>query len=92
MNKITLLVITSIQFINIYVKADVYDLENKRELFVDQRLIEKLDGVEMRLSTPIPSGPVHKFDKPWEGPFSGYSTVIKDNDNYFLYYLSLIHI
>ena len=89
MDKITLLVITSIQFINIYVKADVYDLENKRELFVDQRLIEKLDGVEMRLSTPIPSGPVHKFDKPWEGPFSGYSTVIKDNDNYFLYYRGL---
>ena len=30
-----------------------------------------------------------KFDKPWEGPFSGYCTVIKDGDLYRLYYRGL---
>jgi len=90
MYRVTLfIIILSTQFLNHSGKAEYFELENKRELFIDKHLIEKLDGVEMRLSTPISSGPIHEFDKPWEGPFCGYSTVIKDGDNYFLYYRGL---
>ena len=46
-------------------------------------------GVEIRLEKPRDEGIVHKFDKPWEGPFCGYSTVIKDKDKFYLYYRGL---
>ena len=58
------IIISSTQFLNHSAKADYFELGNKRELFIDKHLIEKLDGVEMRLSTPISRGPIHEFDKP----------------------------
>jgi hypothetical protein len=64
----------------------VIDIGSNRELFVDKYLIDKLDGVRMVLHHPRHEGPVMKFDKPWEGLFSGYCTVIKDGDLYRLYY------
>src|SRR5690606_148828 len=43
-------------------------------------------GVEQRLHHPVNQGKVISFEKPWEGNFSGYATVIKDGDKYRLYY------
>lgn len=62
------------------------ELSNRREIFVDQFLIDRLEGVEMKLHTPVDEGSVLKFDNPWEGPFSGYCTIIKDGDTYRAYY------
>ena len=64
-------------------------LGSNREIFIDDFLIESLKGVEIRLEKPRDEGIVHKFDKPWEGPFCGYSTVIKDKDKFYLYYRGL---
>ena len=65
------------------------NLGSNREIFIDDFLIESLKGVEIRLEKPRDEGIVHKFDKPWEGPFCGYSTVIKDKDKFYLYYRGL---
>src|SRR5690606_8954954 len=59
---------------------------SNRELFVDQYLIEKLNNVTQELHTPVNEGAVLKFDKPWEGNFSGYSTIIKDGTQFKMYY------
>ncbi|MBL9216798.1 MAG: hypothetical protein JNG83_15075 [Opitutaceae bacterium] len=56
------------------------------ELFVDRYLIETLDGAELRLGQPQPREVVLRFDLPWEVPFSGAHTVLKDGDLYRLYY------
>ncbi len=59
------------------------------ELFVDDYLIESLENAELRLQTPIDEGPVIYFDKPWEGFFSAYTTIIKEGDKYRMYYRGL---
>ena len=60
-----------------------------RQLFVDRHLVDAMDGCELVLGTPLDQGPVFQFDAPWEGPFSGYSTVIEDGGRYLLYYRGL---
>lgn len=62
------------------------ELGSRRELFVDRFLIESLDGAELFLHEPRDAGAVIAFDKPWEGLFSGYATVIRDGALLRLYY------
>ena len=69
--------------------AEVLQLGSRRELFVDSFLIAKLDGVQLRLHEPRREGVAVKFDRPWEGGFSGYTTVIKDAERYRMYYRGL---
>lgn len=59
---------------------------NQRELFVDRYLIDKMHNVNQIMHHPVNEGIVLYFDKPWEGNFSGYSTIIKDGDLFRLYY------
>ncbi len=65
------------------------DLASDRELFVDGYLIDSLDGVQHVLSEPRDEGAVFRFDKPWEGPFCGYATVIDRGEDFLLYYRGL---
>ena len=65
------------------------DLGSRRELFVDRYLVHTLDGAVLRLHEPCDEGPVFKFDRPWEGPFCGYCTVIRDKGRFLLYYRGL---
>ncbi|EON77856.1 hypothetical protein ADIS_1775 [Lunatimonas lonarensis] len=57
-----------------------------RELFVDRKLIESLDGAQVILHEPVDQGKVLAFDEPWEGAFSAYVTILKDGDLYRAYY------
>lgn len=66
--------------------ADVVNIGSRRELFVDRYLIDRLQNTELRLGTPVDHGPVLQLDKSWEGAFSGYFTVIHDQDVYRMYY------
>lgn len=69
------------------VADDPVPIGSRRELFVEQALIEKLDGkAELRLHHPVPREIAISFDKPWEGNVSGYPTVIQDGDLYRMYY------
>lgn len=61
-------------------------IADRREIFVDRHLVEKLESVELRMHAPRESGAVLYFDKPWEGRFSGYVTVLRDGDTYRAYY------
>jgi hypothetical protein len=45
-----------------------------------------MTGTELRLAQPYDAGPVHVLDRPWEGRFCGYGTIIKDVSKYHLYY------
>jgi len=65
------------------------DIGSRLELFVDRYIIDRLDGAELRLHEPNPAGVAIRFDKPWEGPFCGYITVIKDGGVFRMYYRGL---
>ena len=67
------------------------DVGSRLELFVDDYLIAKLDGVEQRLQTPRSAGKVLSFDKPWEGVTSDYHVVFKDEGIYRMYYRGSSH-
>ncbi len=58
----------------------------RRELFVDQLLIDRLEGARLELHAPQPREIVLKFDQPWEGLYCGYETVLKDGDLFRFYY------
>lgn len=70
--------------------AEPIDIGSRRELFVDDLLIDKLSGeVELRLHHPTPREIAIVHDAPWEGSGSGYHTVFKDGDIYRLYHRGL---
>lgn len=65
----------------------VAEIGSRRELFVDDYLIERLTGrAELRLHHPQPQEIVIEHDAPWEGSGSGYHSLFKDGDLYRLYY------
>lgn len=68
--------------------SDVEPIELGSELepFFDRYMIDSLDNAIHRLHEPRDEGVVLEFDKPWEGPFSAYCTVIKAADKFQLYY------
>src|SRR5689334_20570900 len=67
----------------------VIDIGTRREIFVDRFLIDTLQGARLELHEPHEEGPVLKFDRPWEGAFSAYVTIIKDGPTYRAYYRGL---
>ncbi len=62
------------------------DIGSRRELFVDDFLIERLNGTTRALHHPVPAGIALRFDLPYEGPFCGYPTVMADGQRFLLYY------
>ncbi len=65
---------------------DVVDIGSRRELFVDRYLIARMEGADLRLGQPVDHGPVLRLDRPWEGAFCGYFTVLDDDGLYRMYY------
>ncbi|MEZ5354264.1 MAG: hypothetical protein R2762_16625 [Bryobacteraceae bacterium] len=70
----------------IAVHAQAIDIGARRELMVDHHLISALRGAELRLQTPRAMGVALKLDRAWEGPFSGYATVIRHQGGFRMYY------
>jgi hypothetical protein len=61
--------------------ADPIAIGSRRELFVDDHLIERLSGrAEQRLQHPQPQDLAITHDAPWEGAGSGYHSVFHDPD------------
>lgn len=65
------------------------DLGSRRELFLDRYLIDSLSRLELRLHRPVDRGPVLAFDKPWEGPFCGYVTILHPGEKYQAFYRAM---
>ena len=69
--------------------AQPLDIASRRELFVDDYLIDKLSGeAEQRLHQPQIQEIVMTHDAPWEGSGSGYHSIFRDGDLYRMYYKS----
>ena len=62
------------------IAADPVAIGSRRELFVDRFLIDKLTNARLHLCEPRDEGIVLRMDRPWEGPQSGYSTVLRDGE------------
>lgn len=62
------------------------DVGSRRELFVDDHLIESLRDARRQLHHPVPREIAIVHDAAWEGAGSGYHSVIRDGDLYRLYY------
>ena len=65
---------------------EVADIGSRLELFVDDWLIDRIDGAALTLHRPVPQDVALVSDRPWEGNDIGYVTVFKDGDLYRMYY------
>jgi len=64
----------------------VLEIGMRRELFVDQCTIARMEGTSLRLHHPVPAGVALRFDEPWAHPSAGYGTVLLDEGRYRSYY------
>ncbi|NUQ65334.1 MAG: hypothetical protein HUU20_22940 [Pirellulales bacterium] len=62
------------------------DLGSRRELFVDDFLIARMDGAELKLHKPEPRDVAILCDQPWEGNTSAYYAIFPDDDRFRMYY------
>src|SRR5262245_5686616 len=67
-------------------ESEVREVGSRRELFVDDWLIDSLEGASLRLHPPQPREVALRLDAPWEGPTSHYAAVLHDGDAFRLYY------
>jgi len=67
--------------------AGPIEVGSRRELFVDDFLVERLTGqAQLRLHRPTPREVSLAADQPWEGNACGYVTVFQDGQRYRMYY------
>lgn len=59
--------------------AGPINIGSRRELFVDDYLIDKMNGTRLKLHEPRCEGTVFRFDQPWDGVFCTYATIIRDD-------------
>lgn len=62
------------------------DLGTRLELFADRLLIDRLENCTHELNHPTFAGEAFRFDRPWEGRFVGYPTVMPDGEVVRLYF------
>lgn len=62
------------------------DIGTRRELLLDDYLLESLDGAELALNRPQPREVAIEHDAPWEGNVCFYHTVFQDGGLYRMYY------
>ena len=63
-----------------WASSEPVDIGSRRELFVDDLLIGKLEGTKLKLHQP------HKLRRTPSRPFGHYATVLKDGSKLRLYY------
>jgi hypothetical protein len=61
-------------------------IDARREPLVDDCLIDRMDGTELKLHRPVERNIAIVHDAPWEGNTSTYHTVFQDGDIYRMYY------
>ncbi|HOV33934.1 MAG TPA: hypothetical protein PLX23_11300 [Candidatus Hydrogenedens sp.] len=78
-----------LSFISTGFSEEIHNIKNRREILVDDELIGYMENASLKLCEPIPAEKVLYFDKPWEGKYSGYITLIYDSGIYRMYYRGL---
>lgn len=66
--------------------ADPIDIGSRRELLVDDHLIESMKGATLQLHHPATQEISITHDSPWEGSGCGYHSIFQDGDKYRMYY------
>lgn len=66
--------------------TEVVEIGLRRELLVDRHLVDDIKGLRFELHYPRDEGSVLALNKPWEGPFSAYTTVLRVGEKYRVYY------
>jgi hypothetical protein len=62
------------------------DIGSRRELFVDDYLVDQHRGTSLKLHRPSHEDVAIVCDAPWEGNISAYYTLFADQDRYRMYY------
>ena len=62
------------------------ELTHRPHLFIDETLCSQHDGTSLRLHNPERQDVALVADMPWEGPTSGYFSIIDAGDSYLMYY------
>ena len=62
------------------------EVGDRLQLFLDDYLIDSIDGAKLKLHHPRPAELVIEKDKPWEDETMYDSVVIKDGDRYRIWY------
>lgn len=66
---------------------ETIDIGNRRELFVDEYLIQEKDGrIGLVLHEPVAQPEAFVTDKPWEGNMCGFVTTFEDGGTFRMYY------
>jgi len=65
------------------------DIADRRQLFVDQALIDQMDRLSLRLHEPTSGGIAIRIDKPWEGPANSGYVVVWHGGQYLMYYRAM---
>lgn len=65
---------------------ETVSIGSQRELFLDEHLIQKLDGLKLQLHEAQPHEVILVTDKPWEGNTCAYYTIFQDGNKYRMYY------
>lgn len=68
--------------------SDTINLGARRELFIDDYLVDRMDKLELLVHQPVREEIAVTFDAPWEGNGCGYFTVLHDarESVYRMYY------
>ena len=66
--------------------AEPIDIGSRLELMVNEFLIEKMEGVALKLRSPVAREVAIDHDEPWEGNICCGHTVFEDGDIYRMYY------
>jgi hypothetical protein len=69
-------------------EPNAIEIGARRELFVDEFLVEHRDSLEPRLQSPVPRQVVLEHDAPWEGSGCGYHTIFRDGVIVRMYYIA----
>jgi len=77
---------TSIYLAKVALPPAPLDLGSRRELFVDDVLIDRSSGWRRVLQRPRPQEVALVCDAPWEGNTSAYYTIFADDDRFRMYY------
>ena len=64
-------------------------LGTRLELFVDDTLIDEMNGLTQELHNPVPRAAAIVVDGAWESPHLGYPTVFADGDTFKMYYRAM---
>jgi hypothetical protein len=65
---------------------DAVNIGERRELFVDDALLESQSGVSLAMHRPEARDVAIVCDRPWEGNISAYYTLFADGDVFRMYY------